>query len=144
MNWKKEAVNQLKEYSCRKDSLKSIQNRCRLLETETTTLKERELPLPLRGPLSDAQEQLLSSIAEQKQLLANYQMAKLQLQWIEKGLSVLDEDERMVLEGFYMIGGPCIKQDLMSDLCIERSALYELKDRALRKFTMSMYGLLES
>ncbi|MBQ8598914.1 MAG: hypothetical protein IJ411_02210 [Oscillospiraceae bacterium] len=144
MNWKKEAVNQLKEYPNRKDSLQSIKSRCRLLEEETTALKERELPLPLRGALSTAQDQLLSSTAEQKQLQANYHMAKLQLQWIEKGLSALDEDERMVLEGFYMIGGPCIKQDLMSDLCIERSALYELKERALRKFTMSMYGLLES
>ncbi len=144
MNWKKEAVNLLKEYPQRKDSLQSLKQRHAMLERELRELNEHSGKPPVKGELTAAQEQLLSSTTEQKQLLLNYQLAKLQLQWIEKGLSALDEDERMVLEGFYLIGGPCVKSDLMDALCIERTALYQLKDRALRKFTMSMYGLLES
>ena len=144
MNWKKEAVNLLKEYPQRKDSLQSLKQRHAMLERELRELNEHGGKPQVKGELTAAQEQLLSSTTEQKQLLLNYQLAKLQLQWIEKGLSALDEDERMVLEGFYFIGGPCVKGDLMDALCIERTALYQLKDRALRKFTMSMYGLLES
>ena len=144
MNWKKEAVNLLKEYPMRKDSLQSLKQRHAMLDREVKELTAREEIPSVKGELSAAQNQLLSSTAEQKQLQLNYQLAKVQLQWIEKGLSALDEDERMVLEGFYLIGGPCVKSDLMDALCNERSALYQLKDRALRKFTMSMYGLLES
>lgn len=144
MNWKKEAVNLLKEYPQRKESLLSLKQRHAMLQRELQELHEHAALPSVKGELSAAQEQLLSCTTEQKQLQLNYQLAKLQLQWIERGLSALDEDERMVLEGFYQIGGPCIKSDLMDALCIERSALYLLKDRALRKFTMSMYGLLES
>ena len=144
MNWKKEAVNLLKEYPMRKDSLQSLKHRHAMLDREVKELTAHEELPTVKGELSAAQDQLLSSTAEEKQLQLNYQLTKLQLQWIERGLSALDEDERMVLEGFYLIGGPSVKSDLMDALCIERSALYQLKDRALRKFTMSMYGLLES
>ena len=86
----------------------------------------------------------INTIAEKEQLQLNYRMAKQQLDWIDRGLQILEPDERLVLEGFYISTSPTAKDDLMDSLCIERSALYELKDRALRKFTIGMYGMLES
>lgn len=143
MNWKKEAVNQLKEYHSRRDSMVNLITRCKQLEKEVKRCEN--LPIPTNGKLSEEQEQLLNHRSELKQLKANYAMASCQLRWIEQGLAALSDDERMVLEGFYVEeAGPFTKSDLMDKLCIERSALYTMKDRALRKFTLSMYGMLES
>ena len=145
MNWKKEAVSLLTDYSAKQEAMSSLKERYRMLDAEMKSLRAGQSDkIPLKGDLSRAQDRLINSIAEKEQLKQNYAFVRQQLNWIDRGLSVLEPNERMVLEGFYISAGPRAKDDLMDALCIERSALYELKDRALRKFTMSMYGLLES
>jgi len=71
-------------------------------------------------------------------------MVKQQLDMVDRGLASLSDEERMVLEGFFLSSSEFAKDDLMDKLCIERSTLYYLREKALRKFTISMYGLLES
>ena len=145
MNWKKEAMNLLKDYPARKDALGSIKERYAMLECESQGLRAAQTDkIPLKGGLNRQQERLINTMAEKEQLQFNYRMAKQQLDWIDKGLNNLEPDERQVLEGFFISTSSTAKDDLMDSLCIERSALYELRDRALRKFTISMYGLLES
>ncbi len=145
MNWKKEAINLLKDYPAKKDSLENLKERYAMLELESQSLRAAQTTsIPLKGGLSRQQEHLINSLAEKEQLQANYRFTKQQLNWVEKGLSQLAEDERLVLMGFYANDDSYSKNDLMDQLCIERSALYELKEKALRKFTLTMYGLLES
>ena len=145
MNWKKEAVNLLKDYPARKDALGNIKERYAMLECESQGLRAVQSDkIPLKGGLNRQQERLINTIAEKEQLQLNYRMAKQQLDWIDRGLQILEPDERLVLEGFYISTSPTAKDDLMDSLCIERSALYELKDRALRKFTIGRYGMPES
>ena len=145
MNWKKEAVSLLKDYPARKKSLNNLKERYTMLENEMINLRSMQQDrIPVKGALSSTQEQFINSIAEQEQLQFNYRMVKQQLDWVDRGLSSLNAEERMILEGFFLSSAEHAKDDLMDKLCVERSTLYEMKDKALRKFTISMYGLLES
>ena len=145
MNWKKEAINLLKDYPAKQESMTNLKERYRMLDYEMQNLHAAQSDkIPVKGGLSRQQEHLINTIAEKEQLKCNYNIVKQQLDWIDRGLASLSADERLVLEGFFITTGAEVKNDLMDSLCIERSALYELRDRALRKFTMSMYGLLES
>ncbi len=62
----------------------------------------------------------------------------------ERGLSQLTDEERRVLERFFIYRGGRHVDDLMEELCYERTRIYELKDEALYKFTVAMYGMPES
>ncbi len=145
MNWKKEAINLLRDYPAKQQSLNNLKERYAMLELGSQSLRAAQTSaIPLHGGLSRQQEHLINSIAEKEQVLANYNMTAKQLKWVEKGLSQLSAQERLILEGFYIKDGENAKNDLMNELCIERSALYDQKEKALRKFTLTMYGLLES
>lgn len=145
MNWKKEAISLLKDYPVRKKSLHLLKERYTMLENEMLSLRNAEKhSIPVKGMLSYEQEQLINALAEQEFLQFNYQVVQQQLDWVERGLSSLNQEERMILEGFYISTAAHSKDDLMDKLCVERSTLYEMKDKALRKFTISMYGMLES
>ncbi len=145
MNWKKEAVNLLKDYPARKESLHNIKERYTMLEKEMSKLRSAENEhIPVRGALSRTQEQLFNTMTEKEQLQFNYHMVRQQLDWVDRGLASLNEEERIVLEGFFLASAEHSKDDLMDKLCVERSTLYDMREKALRKFTISMYGLLES
>ena len=61
----------------------------------------------------------------------------------EKVLDVLDKKERAVLEGFYINREDNHVDVLCERLHFEKTRLYEIKDNALRKFTMAMYGTVD-
>lgn len=138
MDWKKESINQLRDYEARKDSLENLRQRCQNLDQELKSLR--------RTPQGDKaeEERILSVMTERKQLMHNYWITRKTVELTQRGLDALDGEERAVLEGFYVHRGERYADDLMEQLCVERTKLYNLKDQALRKFTVTMYGMTES
>lgn len=141
MNWKKEAVNLLKDFPAKQEALTNISKRYEMLDFETKNSCEK---IPLKGSLSDEQEYLFNSMAEKKLLKNNLTLVQQEVDLVNNALSSLSEPERRILEGFYIKESKFGKDDLMDEFCVERSRLYELKEQALRKFTLTMYGFLES
>lgn len=137
MDWKKESMELLQQHIAKKRALRNIRERYHLLEDQMELLNNCSDRVPRR------QEHMIDSIVEKEQLLLAYRLNKQQVDWVEQGLAALDERERQVLDNFYISTCPCSRQELMEQLCIERSALYDLKDRALRHFTLAMYGQLK-
>ncbi len=136
MDWKKESINQLRDYEARKDALENLRERCQNLDQELKALR--------RSEQSKEDERILSVMTERKQLMHNYWITKRMVELTQRGLESLDGEERAVLEGFYVHRGERYADDLMEQLCVERTKLYNLKDQALRRFTMTMYGMTES
>jgi hypothetical protein len=58
-------------------------------------------------------------------------------------LEGLDDRERLVLERFYIQRTRGHVERLMDELHFEKSRVYQCKDEALYKFTISMYGLID-
>lgn len=63
---------------------------------------------------------------------------------MDGGLAVLDGEERLVLERFYIHRAKGNVERLCDELHLEKSRVYELKDKALRHFTIALYGLTET
>ena len=60
---------------------------------------------------------------------------------IERSLEALDTEERKVLDGFFI--HPAKEgsaEDLMEELGMEKTQVYRLRTRALKKFAQNMFG----
>ncbi len=145
MNWKKEAVEDLKRYVCRKEGCLNVADRIQTLNTRLNgTAGVYSDAVPNRGGSSKVEEWRINTIVERDRLKMNYTALKKLVKMTERGLSQLSEDERRVLERFFIYRGGRHVDELMEELCYEKTRIYELKDEALYKFTVAMYGMIES
>ena len=143
LNWKKEAINDLCLYLQRKEALDNIRYRIALLESQFISLKSISMDTPVMGGTSMQEEKLLSNISERERLQANLKIVEELVKLTEKGLNVLESRERKILEGFYFERLDNRVERLCERFHLEKTRLYEIKDGALRKFTVAMYGTVE-
>ncbi len=60
---------------------------------------------------------------------------------IKESLDALTETERKVLRRMYIDSERGAVEHLCEELCYEKSMIYRIKDEAIRKFTLAMYGI---
>lgn len=143
MNWKKEAVNDLRTYLQRKKAVENVRERIKILEEQFTSLKGLSTDTPVKGGMSRQEEKMLDNISERECLAFSLKIAEELVGLTEKGLEVLEKRERQVLEGFYFEKTDNHVERLCERFHLEKTRLYEIKDGALRKFTIAMYGTVE-
>ena len=145
MNWKTEAVYKLREYNSKKKALTNLEEKIKMKETEITAIRTSQLSqAPSHGTNENtAQDRLISSIAEKDELKLNLAIVRRQVAAIANGLAELDEEQRTVLDMFF-IDRQCGYIGLLCDMLnVEVATVYRKKDEALRKFTVIMYGIIE-
>ncbi|MBQ7288928.1 MAG: hypothetical protein IJW78_04280 [Clostridia bacterium] len=145
MNWKKEAIEDLKRYVCRKEGCLNVADRIQTLNSRLSGVRGANTDaVPNHGGGSKVEEWRINTIMERDRLKINYASLKKLVQLTERGLAQLTDDERRVLEKFFIHRGGRHVDELMEELCYEKTRIYELKDEALYKFTVAMYGMIES
>lgn len=143
MDWKKEAINDLKNYLSRKNSILSMSEQIQMLDAKMERVKGFSADSPVMGGASKSEDVLINCIAEKDRLTTNIEIAKKQIAMVERGLTFLSDDERTVLTMFF-INRPSNHIDRLCDeLGYEKSRIYEIKDQALHKFTIAMYGIVD-
>lgn len=144
MNWKKESIQRLNDYEARKLSLETIPNDRKACELAITTIRAaRTDGEPVKGGGNHREDVLINNIMKRDELANNLEIAERECAIVESALNTLAQDERRILYLFY-INRPRGHVELLSDeLCVERSRVYELKDIALKKFTLACYGVVE-
>lgn len=144
MNWQNEAVEDLKKYAQMKESLNNIKSRINALEEDYTAVKSvAPETAPVMGGASRNENRLINNIAERQRLQYTYEATEKIVSLIEKGLSALDEKEKLVLERFYIYHTSGHVERLMDELNYEQRRIYQIKDKALYKFTVNMYGIVD-
>lgn len=143
MNWQKEAVNDLKSYIARKQSVESLKERILDLERRSVKLGGTSNSTPVQGGGNRNEEALVNNIAERERLTMALTAAQKLVNIIEKGLAVLTSEERLVLEKFYIDRPTMYLDRLCDELHCEQATVYRIKDRALYKFTVAMYGVID-
>lgn len=143
MNWKKEAANDLRTYPQRKESVINTMERIKVLEEQYVSLKGISTDTPVMGGMSRQEEKMLDNIAERDRLNESLKIAKKLVELTEKGLSVLDERERKIIDGFYFSKTDNNVERMCTEFHLEKTRLYELREIALKKFTIAMYGTVE-
>ena len=86
---------------------------------------------------------LLNNIIERDKLRSNLAGTVRWIKCVEGGLSVLSEEERLILDKFYIHPVPGAADYLASVLHLDIKTVYKRKDAAVRKFTVAMYGITE-
>lgn len=144
MRWSDCAVQDLKKYEGLKSSLENIAERVAALEEKFTGLKGAATDrVPVSGGGSHWEDFLLDNIVERERLKLTYRANKRLVAVIEKGLAALNGTEYKVLDRFFInrqrdhIGALC------EELHLEQAQIYRIKDQALYKFTVYMYGIEE-
>lgn len=147
MDWKREAAQELKSYPLRLAAEQA-------LAEELQELEEQLLALPggggrpggtlAGGKTGRAGERLAALLDERGRKADNLQLTRRQLARTRRGLAALNARQRELLDRFYIHRTPGHAVSLAAEWHLEQSRLYQLKDEALRDFTLARYGLLES
>ena len=145
MNWKQEAIEKLEQYDARKQSLRSIPTEIDRLESLARQIKGcRTDGIAVKSSGSGREDMLLSNMIQREELSWSLEQAQKWVGLVESGLSVLNEEDRLILDRFYIRGEKGAADRLAGDLCMDVKTVYRRKDAALRRFTIALWGCVES
>ena len=145
MNWKFEAIEKLKEYTARKNALESIPEEIKRLEEDAQRIRAASTDAtPVQGGGSTREDMLLSNIVLREELQRRLSDALRWVEIVDGGLAVLTDEDRLVLDRFYIHPMRGNVDRLRGELGFEdERSVYKRKDKALRRFTLSLYGTCE-
>ena len=146
MDWKKEAIEILRQYRPRVAGLSSVQELLAILEADGgDRLKGKPANAPVAGgspgPGGDA---IVNNLILREELEQAEEITSRWISLVESALARLEPEERQILERFFLDGSPGAAEDLQMELGVEKTQIYARKKKALQKFTYSFYGILES
>ncbi|WP_298029713.1 DUF1492 domain-containing protein [uncultured Dysosmobacter sp.] len=145
MNWKREAIDKLRNYEARKQAPANIQQEIKRLEVEYTGIRSAVTDgTPVSGGTSTREDMMLSNIVHRDELKRSLKETRMWVATVEKALAVLSEEERQVLDRFYIHAAKGAVKDLCELLNVEQSTVYRKRDEALRHFTIALYGVTET
>lgn len=145
MNWKIEAVEKLKQYIPRKLSLNNIPLEINRLESSMEGIRSAVSDSsPGKGSSGSRDDMYLSNMVHRGELERAMEQAASWVDMVEAALEILSDEERLILERFYMRPEKGAADRLAGDLRIDVKTVYRRKDDALRHFTIAMYGCTES
>ena len=144
-DWKPLAVQRLKNYETRRISLEQIKEQLNALDIQFEAIRAAKTDgEPISGTMSNRREEIMiDNIQKRDELKANYKIAKREIEVTEKGLEALTKEERRILELFYINRSYDHVGRLCDELNIEKTVVYERKDKALKRFTMACYGVVD-
>lgn len=144
MKWTECAITDLKKYRAMSESLTNIPERIRALESRFKSIKSGSSDsTPVQGGGNKAEGAIIDNIVERERLKWLYYADRRLVRLIERGLSALSQEERLVIDLFYIDRPKNYMEELMAQLGYEKTQIYRIKDAALYKFTVTMYGITE-
>lgn len=144
MNWKTEAVEKLRRFDAMRQSLVCLPEEIRRLESAARGLRGPTTDkIPVRGGGSRREDALLNNIVHRMELQRNLEQAESWVRCAQGALGVLTPQERLILLRLYICPEKKAVDRLCGELDMEKSSLYRLREQALRKFTLALYGVGE-
>lgn len=145
MNWKREAIDKLKNYEAHREALENIPKEIRRLESAYAGIRSATTDgTPVSGGGNTREDSMLSNIVHRDELKRRLKEARLWVAQVDKALSVLDDEERLVLDRFYIHRAKGNVGELCERLNLEKTAVYDRRDKALRRFTIALYGVTDT
>lgn len=145
MNWRHEAIDKLKNYEVHKLALENLPKEIKRLESAYAGIRSATTDgTPVSGGGNTREDSMLSNIVHRDELKRRLKEARLWVSMVDKALAVLDDEERLVLDRFYIHRAKGAVEALCESLGLEKSAVYDRRDKALRHFTLALYGVTET
>lgn len=144
MNWQKISIERLKSYENRQQALSNIPEQIETLEMSLTSIRAAKTDkVPVKEGGNKREDALINNIVMREELSRNLEITKREVEITDKALRQLTKEEVKILDRFYINKVRGHAERLSEELNIERSRVYELKDDALKKFTIACYGIVE-
>ena len=141
MDWKSEAIDKLQQYEAKRQALISIPMELAQLEAAMTGVRSsRTDSSAVKGGGSGYEDRMLSLIVRKEELGRSLECTQLWVDEVAGALKILNQDERRILDTFFVIGEKGAANRLASALCADPKTIYRWRDTALRKFTIALYG----
>ena len=145
MNWKREAIDKLKNYEAHREALENIPKEIKRLESAYAGIRSATTDgTPVSGGGNTREDSMLSNIVHRDELKRRLKEARLWISMVDKALAVLSDEERLVLDRFYIHRAKGNVGELCERLHVEQSTVYDRRDKALRHFTLALYGVTET
>lgn len=145
MDWKREAMDELREYEAKKAAVQSIPEDIAQLKAEAVRMGGTSSnSVPVKGGGSAWEEKQINLIAKIEKLKTSLAVTRHWVKQVERGLALLNNEERQILERFYIRDERGAAERLAGELGIDVKTVYHRKDAALRKYTLTRFGCIES
>ena len=145
MNCLKEAEHKLRDYSARKNAVISTAEQIEMLEKKSTGVRSAVTDAtPVRGGGNHREDAMLHNIAMRAELQIAHDRTVEWVRNVERALAVLNDEERLVLDRFFIHRQKGCAERLMEELHLEQTQVYARRAAALRHFTIAMYGVTET
>lgn len=144
MNWKKEAADKLRNYTARQQAVTNISEQLRSLEIKATSIRSASVDgTPVQGGGSGREDAMLNNIVNRAELERQLEQARIWCRTVERALSVLTDQERLVLDRFYIHPAKGNLDRLCQEFDAEVATVYRKRDAALHRFTIALFGFDE-
>ena len=145
MNWKNEAMERLRKYESMLLAAKNIPQEIRRLEELSVAIRSgRAEGCAVLSGGNRQEEKLLDNMMSRQELLWRLQQTESWIACMDRALGALTREEKLVLQRFYIRPEKGSVERLCSELGAETSTIYRKRDKALRQFTVALYGCEES
>lgn len=143
MNWKNESKEELREYEAKRQAMVNIPEEIRQLKAQAVKLGGFNNSTPVKGGGSQWEDRQIDLIVKMKKLKTSLVYATDWVSKVERGLSALSDEDRLILDRFYINPAKGNVDRLCGELHLEKSTVYDRKDKALRRYTLARYGCVE-
>lgn len=145
MDWKSVAIDKLTDYGAKRQAMEGIPLEIAQVESDMASIRGSRVDgTPVKGGNSGYEDRMLNCLAQKEELQRILERTQMWINAVDGALAVLAQDERRVLDRFYITGGRGAAEDLADEFAVDVKTIYARKDRALRKFTIALYGVTES
>lgn len=145
MDWKREAMDKLRQYEARRSSLERTAAEIHRLEADMTRIRSASADgTPVAGGTNTREDMMVGNIASREELAMARRDTVRWLAVMDSALSELSEEERLILDRFYIHRSKGNVDRLCEEMHLEKAQVYRNKDAALRRFTLLLYGVTET
>lgn len=138
------AIADLREYKAQLASIQNLKDAIAECQAGIDQLHTTQYDkTPVMGGESGYEDRILTNMDKLARMRTNLRMAESKVARVDRGLAVLDQEERITLERMYINSEREAIRRLCEDLNCEIAQVYRIRRRALNRFTRAMYGILD-
>lgn len=142
MDYKDWIIPELKAYDGKRKSLQNTLDQIKELELKATAIKATVFDKDVvdGGGDNKRDEMLMENILKRQELETNYEATKVEVANIEHRLSQLSDEDRFILETFFIYKQYNPVERLCDVLCIEQAQVYRRREKALKNYALLTCG----
>ena len=145
LDTRKAAIAALQDYAVMEQIIESTDEQITAADADAASPASPRMDgTPPSGDLHASENRIVATIERIDAYKARYLQARQYMDWFLPAWEVIAEDDRFILEGFFLSEGTQDeKVSMIADhFYVERDTVYRRKNRALDRFATALYGQL--